>query len=322
MTSVFFLGATGYIGGAVLVALKSVHPELEITALVRSQEKATAVQRAGAAKVIIGSHDEVEKIQSKSAESDIVVNAADADDLPLTIAIIAGLKERAKLGLKPILLHTSGTGVVSVNTKGGFTPDAEKIWNDNKEDDIRSISPSQPHREIDLEIFKADEEGIISAYIIAPSTIYGVGSGPVNKTSQQIPKMIRVAVERKQTVYAGEGTNKWNNVHIHDLTDLYDLVFNLAISGKDTAKSPFEKFYFGSVGEHTWGEVARDIAPLLHKRGLVNSDQAISVPVSEKPGVTATTSRSVSERGFALGWKPKSKSYKESLGEDVEMTIA
>lgn len=61
-------------------------------------------------------------------------------------------------------------------------------------------------------IFQADERGDISGYIIAPSTVYGVGGGPVRKISSQVPNMIRAAVRRKQTVYVGEGTNRWMNV--------------------------------------------------------------------------------------------------------------
>ncbi|TDL24607.1 NAD(P)-binding protein [Rickenella mellea] len=325
MSSVFFLGATGYVGGAFLVALKSAYPDSRITALVRSEEKGAAVKAAGAQQIIVGSHEEHEKIRAASAEADVVVNAADSDYLPLTSAIIAGLKERAKKGgKKPLLFHTSGTGVIYVGTEGKFVAAAEKVWNDSKEEDVKAIDASQPHRNVDLELFKTDKEGIISCYIMCPPTIYGTGKGPVNRISIQVPGMIRAALRRKQAVYVGEGTNKWNNVHIDDLMDLYLIVFKLATSGEDPETSPYAKFYFASAAEHTWGDVARDIAPLLYKRGLVKNQEAISVPASEDRELTmltATNSRSVSERSFALGWKPKSRSLKETLEEDVDAVI-
>jgi hypothetical protein len=63
-----------------------------------------------------------------------------------------------------------------------------------------------------VRIFKADEEGYVSAYIIAPSTIYGIGDGPVRTVSQQIPNLIKKALELKKPVYIGAGTAIWNNV--------------------------------------------------------------------------------------------------------------
>ena len=61
-----------------------------------------------------------------------------------------------------------------------------------------------------------------------------------------------------------------------DLMDLYLIIIELALSGKDTNKS-FGKFYFGSVGEHAWGDAAKDLAPILYARGLVDNPKAISI---------------------------------------------
>jgi len=55
-------------------------------------------------------------------------------------------------------------------------------------------------------IFEASTKGHSINYIIAPSTIYGVGTeNPVHKLSAQIPHLIRLAIQRKQAVYGGEG---------------------------------------------------------------------------------------------------------------------
>jgi len=74
-------------------------------------------------------------------------------------------------------------------------------------------------------------------------------------------------------------------VHIHDLSDLYVIVLDKAIveraTGIDANADPYERFYFGSVGEHQWGDVARKLAPLLHSRGLVDNADAVSVPAEE-----------------------------------------
>jgi len=195
--------------------------------------------------VVKGSHTDLDIIREEASKADVILNAADADDLDLTKAILAGAKS-TKTGKTPILIHTSGTALASKEPTGTFDPTA-KVYNvrwmvgklsraltpsqDNEVNDIRSIPAEAPHRNIDLEyglssnsrrilmfksrIFEADSAGYVSAYIIAPSTIYGTGSGPVNRISQQIPAVIKLQLAHKQVVYAGDGTNKWNNVRLH-----------------------------------------------------------------------------------------------------------
>jgi len=325
--NVFILGVTGYIGGAVLVRLKHIYPTLHFTALVRSPKNDAAVRAAGVDHILHGDHSETDKIRDAAAAADVVVNCADADDLELTRAVLKGLQTRAlQGGAKPILLHTSGTGVVSDTAEGDFRPDAEKVWNDANEEDIRSIPDDKPHRNIDNEIFAAAEKGGIDAYIIAPSTIYGTGNGPVNQISQQVPTVVRIALQQKKGVVVGPGTNLWNNVHIDDLVVLYDLVLGRAFSGQDKG-SPYAKFYFGSVGEHAWGDVDRRVAKLLYERKKLQSPDAHNVPLKDLlkdapfARYVASNSRSRSDRGFAIGWKPSAPSLEDTLPEDVDATL-
>lgn len=117
--------------GSVLKGIVNAYPNFSITALVRKTQDFERVRAAGVSHIIHGTHDDLDKIRDVAAQSDIVVNAADADDLPLTIAILTGFKSRFKsnAGLKPILLHTSGTGVVGDNAEGEFLESGHKIWN-------------------------------------------------------------------------------------------------------------------------------------------------------------------------------------------------
>lgn len=67
---------TGYIGGTVLSALLS-HPKtdtFEITALVRSAEKAPLLDSIGI-KTIVGSNSDLDTLTSLASEADIVVAA-------------------------------------------------------------------------------------------------------------------------------------------------------------------------------------------------------------------------------------------------------
>ncbi|KAF8609019.1 NAD(P)-binding protein [Ceratobasidium sp. AG-I] len=325
-TKIFILGATGYVGGAILTELLRTAAAFTITALVRKDQDIETLEALGV-KTIKGTFTDLDKIEKASHDADVVYNAADADDMKLTQAVLKGLKSKKNRG---VLIQTSGTGLLSDNYNGELTPEGSKIWNDNDINDIKSIAPTQPHRDVDLEIFGAHERKEIDAYIVAPSCIYGIGDGPVNKISQQVPRMIRAAVEFKQPVYVGKGTNLWNNVHITDLVMLYTLVLNLALSvrgGQETRPEAFANFYFGSVGEHAWGNVARKIGPILLAKGKVEKAEARSVKACECIQVEnfsalTTNSRSVAERSRNLGWTTVAKSLEDTLEEDIDAVLA
>ena len=88
------------------------------------------MRATGVFNVIHGSHEDLDRIRDIASQTDIVVNAADADDMPLTKAILEGFKARARtVAHQPILIHTSGTGVVADEAEGEFTESGQKIWN-------------------------------------------------------------------------------------------------------------------------------------------------------------------------------------------------
>ncbi|KAG8722035.1 hypothetical protein FRC08_007804 [Ceratobasidium sp. 394] len=339
-TKIFLLGATGYIGGSILTDLLKTSAAFTITALARKDQDVETLNALGI-KTIKGSFADVDKIEEASREADIVYNAADADAMDLIHAVLKGLKSKKERG---ILIQTSGTGLLSEGDNGELTPGASKIWNDNDINDVKGIAPTQPHRDVDLEIFGAHERsggfitgipsiidsitlrGEVDAYIVAPSCIYGVGDGPVHKLSMQIPRLIRTAIEFKQPVYVGKGTNRWNTVHISDLVALYNIILNLALSvrsGQTPRPEVYTNFYFGSVREYAWGDIAKLIGPILLAKGKVEKAEARSVKASEiNYGSIASNSRSVSERGRNLGWTTVAKSLEDSLEEDIDAVLA
>lgn len=64
--------------------------------------------------------------------------------------------------------------------------------------------------------------GYVNTYIILPSTIYGIASGPLvdmelqNAHSQQIPKLVKASIYRGQGGMVGLGKNIWPNIHIEE----------------------------------------------------------------------------------------------------------
>ena len=57
--------------------------------------------------------------------------------------------------------------------------------------------------------------------------IYGTGRG-LQPGSDQIPKLIGLSKQVNAGAYFGKGLNRYSNVHIDDLVDLYLLVMEKA----------------------------------------------------------------------------------------------
>ena len=74
-------------------------------------------------------------------------------------------------------------------------------------------------------------------------------------------------------------TDLENKVHIEDLVDLYLIVTNLALSelGPAAKVDSYNKFFWGSVGKHVWGDIARKVGTILHGQGLIDSAEPKSI---------------------------------------------
>lgn len=114
-TTIFLTGATGYIGGAVLaLLLEAPNDKLyKIAALVRSHQKAPLLEALGV-RPVLGSLADLELLEKEARENDATIHTANADDLPAIQAILKGLIAGGESGgKKKVLIHTSGTGVLT-----------------------------------------------------------------------------------------------------------------------------------------------------------------------------------------------------------------
>ncbi|KAG9021442.1 hypothetical protein FRB95_002126 [Tulasnella sp. JGI-2019a] len=313
-TTAFILGATGYIGGSVLVDLTKKYPDFVYSALVRNPKDNNAIEALGV-KIIQGSHTDFDLIEKSASESDIVFNFADCDDLPLTEAILRGLKTRGarKDGTKkPILIHTSR------ETQN------DRLYDDLKVEDIKSIGPNQIHRPVDLKIFEAGDEGSIDTYIIAPSVIYGKGHGPVRNITIAFKLFLKTFLQNKQAFQPGTHTIVWDSVHIDDIVDLYFLVIKQALA-PSPIKSAYERFYWGSSASFQWDALIKEIAVRLHKKGLLSTAEVKKVSLEDYPhlAILSKNSRTVSNRALkTLGWAPHGRSLTDGLDDEIDLTLS
>ena len=140
--------------------------------------------------------------------------------------------------------------------------------------------------------------------------IYGTGRG-LQPDSDQLPKLIALSKQVGAGVYFGKGLNRYSNVHIDDLVDLYLLALE---------KAPGGSFFFAENGDASFKEIAEMIS-----RSLGLDDKTVSVSVEDlvrkygDAGRYGITSNSLVSAVNArrLGWSPQAPSlaeYFESLG--------
>ncbi len=103
----------------------------------------------------------------------------------------------------------------------------DRVFSDDDPKDIDTSTPdSALHRNVDLVVLKADEEGYVKTHIVLPSTIWGIASNPIvdagiaNRFSIQVPALIKAALDRKQAGVIGKGQAVWTAVNVNERTSL------------------------------------------------------------------------------------------------------
>jgi nucleoside-diphosphate-sugar epimerase len=238
--SIFLTGANGYVGGT--VALRLIRAGYSIRGLVRDEQKAIQVKALGI-EPVVGSLDDSDLLIREAKASEGVIHTADSDHLSAVEAFIKALDGSGKP-----FLHTSGSSVIGDDAQGlevnptVFDEDTPFIVAESK----------QPRRDIELKILNAANQNIRSV-VICPSNIYGTGTG-VHKESVQIPWLVKQARESGVVRIVGTGINRWSNVHVLDVAELFMLALE---------KAPAGSFYFIENGEASFLEIGQSIARRL-----------------------------------------------------------
>ena len=292
---IFLTGATGYIGGT--LAQRLLKEKHQVQGLVRSAEKARLLEQTGIVPVL-GTLDDDAVLRKAASEADAVINAASSDHRGAVESLIDALA-----GSEKPLIHTSGSSIVY--DEAGGDAESPKIYHDDSF--FQPLPIRQARVAIDRLVRTAGISRGIRAIVICPTTIYGPGRG-LKKESDQIPKLIRKSKDRGAGVYVGRGINRWSNVHIDDLIDLYLLVLEKAPSGA---------FFFAENGEESYKRIAESISKSLGFGGKTESwpiadaiaelGESVRSSLASNSRVRATNARRL------LGWSPKGPSLLEVI---------
>jgi nucleoside-diphosphate-sugar epimerase len=318
--SVFLIGP-GFIGREVLDLLLA--ETYDVTALTRRKSYAEELAESGA-KTVIGSLDDTELITKTSIANDIVIHTATADHIESVEAVIAGIEQRAKNNKTTIFIHTSGTSLLSDDAKGDYPSD--KIFHDDKPEDIDALPDTASHRLIDLAIIRARQRLGEKAklVIMLPPLIYGVNP-KYKRLSIQLPTLTRFAIKHGYAGHVGKGASLWSDIHVFDLARAYMTLLHWLENEDFSSMALKNPYFFCENGqEHSWANAIKAVSKVLHDNGKIKSSETRTIPESDfgdlfgkyTAWVVGSNSRSRANRLRSMGWEAREKSLEQSLIED------
>lgn len=263
------------------------------------------------------------------------MHLAHSDHVPGAKAFIAGLEKRAETApRKPILIHTSGTGVLVNNTESNGKTKTKDIFSDADLSTYHALPSTNIHKDVDDVVLEAGRRGKIDAVIVAPPTIWGTGQGEFNTHSIQVPLYIKAVLQAKHGLVLNEGLNTWSIIHVADLSQGYLTILDAALNGK-LPSNPDERYFFCEKDEYEQRQVADTVTKILYEKGIVDEptprllrDEDVKKYGEGRRNVvnlTGTNSRSRAVWLRKMGWEAKrggNKEFLESIKDEVDYALS
>ncbi|KAJ7581591.1 hypothetical protein C8J56DRAFT_895195 [Mycena floridula] len=337
---IFVIGATDYIGGSVLSRLldHKNHAHFNITALVRSGDEALKLTNATGINVVVGSHQDLELVQDLSSKADVIFSLADPDNLELVKAQLKGSEKRyAVTGTPPLLIHISGVAFLDDDSFGMYGP--TDLINDTDTAKIEAIPLTALHRNVDVELVQADQQGYVKTHIVVPGFIYGVATGKVAESGIQNTRntigvgFFSFAFERGEAGMLGDGKNECSHVEISEISNLVVLIYDSATMRPSETSHGREGFYFAENGSSSLYDINQVVQNVLIKTGRAKTTSQVPTTLSKEdiskylpfPSIflraIGSNTACKSPRSRSLGWNPvkSHNEFLESFRKDIEL---
>jgi nucleoside-diphosphate-sugar epimerase len=290
---VFVLGATGFLGGAVARSL--VGAGHSVQGLARTAQAAQTLESAGITPVFGDLESDLPSVLAAGAEADAVIFAPQLLLEPEHQAVAAFLERLA--GTEKTFVFTSGTGVLSQRTAGDWSADSFA-------EDEPFVPAKTIARRVETEdLVRAAIFRGVRAMVLRPPLVWGPSD------HGHVAAVYASVARTGAACYVGRGLNCYTNVHVDDLSALYQLVL---------AKGTPGALYHAAAGEipNRWiaEGVARDLG--VPTRSLTLEEAFDVWGKFSALIVMGACSRSRSPRSREeLGWTPVHLDLLTQIGE-------
>lgn len=139
--------------------------------------------------------------------------------------------------------------------------------------------------------------------------------------------MAKLILTGKYVPIIGAGKSRWNNVHIEDLSDVFDLLIEAAVR-KDISDELWgaKGYMLIENGEHVWSDLARKMGKTAVNLGFVDSidERHLNKETALAQAGFEAVSWGLNSRGRGLrarkflGWQPKQHSLEAELPKIVQ----
>lgn len=214
---IFVTGASGHIGS--LVVRELLDNGHQVAGLARSDASTEALTAAGA-QVHRGTLDDVDVLSAAAAEADGVIHLAfnhdfsDYLDAAATDLRAVEAMGAALAGSNKPFVNTSGTSSLATGSVSAVGTEATVV------------DPSGARVASENAALRLAQRGVRSAVIRLAPTVHG----PTDHHGF-IPALVTHARTTGQSIYVGDGSNRWPAVHNRDAAHLYRLAVESAPAG-------------------------------------------------------------------------------------------
>lgn len=217
--------------------------------------------------------------------------------------------------------------------KKTFGEPDDKVFDDyDGVSELTNLPADAFHRNVDEIVLGAGtrdadtSKSAVRTAIVCPPTIYGQGRGPVSGRGRQVYELASFVLKEGYAPRIGRGLARWNNVHVHDLSVVFQLLVEAALdpARRDDGEIWGEKGYFLTEnGEHSWGDLASLVGKEAHGQGFLDKapevkelsyDEAVKSSAGFEAASWGMNSRAKAIRAKkVLGWKPREGSLEDEI---------
>ena len=290
--NIFVIGATGFVGGA--VARNLAGNGHTVTGLARTDAAAAALAARGISPVAADLETRRPAMVEAARRADAVIYAAQAEPAQETAAIED--LSRAMAGSGRTLVFLSGSGVLLQRTEGAWSQDTFAEY------DSFTVEPLAEFRKAAEETVLAAGAAGVRAMVVRPGLIWGPGD------HGHVPMIYQSVAETGAACYVGPGLNTYSNVHIDDVTRLFDLALERGRAGG---------LYHAVAGEVPNRWIAESVAGDLGVEARSITPTGAAAVWGEFGALVMGASsriRAVSAR-HDLGWRPEHTDMLSMIGD-------